>query len=129
MQDARMQDCKVSGLQPTVFIRFRYPPLCLPPTEDRVESAVGTFAAFQTTQVIDSERRRQLLEDVLVDGSCGHAVSHFVVLQLQEWTEPLAKIQKNPDTQKNIGEIFCFNVYVQFFLSQPIGISVFRVQQ
>jgi hypothetical protein len=33
-----------------------------------------------------------LLEDVLVDGSCGHAVSHFVVLQLQEWTEQAALV-------------------------------------
>ena len=62
-----MQDCKVSGLQPVVFIRFRYPPLCLPPTEDGVEGAVGTFAAFQTTQMVKGEGRWQLVVDVGVD--------------------------------------------------------------
>lgn len=70
-KNARLQDCKVSGLGadelcPTLLAGLLYPAILAPSADDGIEGAVGVFGALECLDVNHGEGLRQLAEDVLV---------------------------------------------------------------
>lgn len=64
-----MQGCKLLGqiLRPTVLADLFDPAFFLPTAHHSIECIVRIFAAFQSAQIVKSERRRQLVVDIGVD--------------------------------------------------------------